>query len=101
MLLKNKVKELFIFWNLEKETKVIYETLALKLEVALSDLTIDDAITKEQHTKHGDTKYFNRPKLNKLFTIGILIDLEDKEEKLINNENQTNYDNDYIKFIEV
>ena len=57
----------FEMWR--KETKVIYETSSVKLGVALSNLKIDDAITKGRHTKNGDTKYFNIQKLKNILIL--------------------------------
>lgn len=67
------------FEQWRKSSNVVYETSSVKLGVALSNIKINNAITKGRHTKNGDTKYFHINVLKEYFKIGLLIDLEETE----------------------
>ena len=67
--------EYFETWR--RLNNIEFATTPLKLGVALSNLQIKGGITKGQHTRNGDTKYFHIPKLKDYIKIGLLIDFEE------------------------
>jgi hypothetical protein len=66
----------FDVWR--RENNISYDTNPLKLGVALSNLQINDGITKGRHTYKGWTKHFNIEILKKYFNIGLVIDIDEE-----------------------
>ena len=92
------------FEDWRKNNNVTFDTTPVKLGINLSNLRVNDGISKGKETYLGKYKNFHISKLKEYFHMGLLIDLKEEEKTDCNKsveENETDNDNESVEEYEL